>query len=278
MKNIKFICLLFASFTLLSSSCKKESIKVYSKIYGQWQQANGLYGETVNCFAQYGKNIFVGTEDSGVFKSSNNGSSWTNIGLTNISVHALAVKGDTIFAGSWNSGVFLSTNNGASWHAINNGLPYLYNDWSKVININALVIKGDNIFAGTYIDGIFLSTNNGGKWNQVVDNLSVTSFAVSGNNIFALLENNRVISLSDDGNWRSMGIVLPANVSINALAIYNTNIIVGIDQGVYCSSNNGNNWVPMNNGLPDNISINAIAISGDTIFAGTNGYGVWRNF
>ncbi|HMD69146.1 MAG TPA: T9SS type A sorting domain-containing protein, partial [Chitinivibrionales bacterium] len=42
---------------------------------------------------------------------------------TNIAVQSLAVSGSNIFAATFYSGVFLSTNNGTSWNAVNTGLP-----------------------------------------------------------------------------------------------------------------------------------------------------------
>ena len=89
---------------------------------GQWIQANGPYGGHVYCFAVKGTNLFAGTA-GGVFRSTNNGTSWTavNTGLTYTSVDALAVSGTNLFAGTEN-GVFLSTNNGTSWTAVNTGL------------------------------------------------------------------------------------------------------------------------------------------------------------
>ncbi|MBI4645417.1 MAG: hypothetical protein HY738_02200 [Bacteroidia bacterium] len=108
----------------------------------QWQQTNGPYGETINCFAVSNNNIFAGTEGEGVFLSTDNGSTW--IAVNNVLIYkvkALAISGTNIFAGTAGSGVFLSTNNGGNWIAVNNGL--------SDSNIRALAISGTNIFAGT---------------------------------------------------------------------------------------------------------------------------------
>ena len=42
--------------------------------------------------------------------------------MTNSYIYSLAVYGPDLFAGTHNSGVFLSTNNGTSWNAVNTGL------------------------------------------------------------------------------------------------------------------------------------------------------------
>ena len=121
-----------------------------------------------------------GTSGSGVFLSTNNGTSWTavNTGLTDAAVYALAVSGTNLFAGTY-GGVFLSTNNGTSWTEVSTGLTNAA--------VHALAVSGTNLFAGTS-HGVFLSTNNGTGWtasNAGLTNTYLTSLAVSGTNLFA---------------------------------------------------------------------------------------------
>lgn len=70
-----------------------------------------------------GTSPFAGVSGAGVFRSTDNGSSWTavNSGMPSGEVGALAVSGTSLFAGTvW--GVFRSTDDGASWTAVNTGL------------------------------------------------------------------------------------------------------------------------------------------------------------
>jgi hypothetical protein len=55
-----------------------------------------------------GKTLFAGTLGGGVFRSVNNGKTWTavNKGLTNTIIRSLAVMDNTLFAGTWGGGVF----------------------------------------------------------------------------------------------------------------------------------------------------------------------------
>jgi len=96
-----------------------------------------------------GTNIFAGTWGGGVFLSTNNGTSWTQVnnGLMNTVVRSLAVSGTNIFAGTSGGGVYLSTSNGASWTEVNNGLKNTY--------VYALAVSGTNLFAGTLIGGVW---------------------------------------------------------------------------------------------------------------------------
>ena len=136
----------------------------------------------VQALAVSGTNLFAGTYGGGVFLSTNNGTSWTEVnnGLTNTLVQALAVSGTNLFAGTYGGGVFLSTNNGTSWTEVNYGLTYT--------RVQALAVSGTNLFAGTRGGGVFLTTNNGTSWTEVNSGLThtdVLALAISGNNLFA---------------------------------------------------------------------------------------------
>ncbi len=55
-----------------------------------------------------GNTIFAGTQGGGVFRSTDNGTSWQQInrGLANTTVYSLAVSGSTLFAGTFGGGVY----------------------------------------------------------------------------------------------------------------------------------------------------------------------------
>jgi hypothetical protein len=112
-----------------------------STLQAQWVQTNGPYGGTVYCFAVNGQNLFVGTS-SGVYLSTNNGTSWTNVGFLGYRVWDLAVYGTNLLAAS-DAGVQLSTNNGTSWTDVSPVTTYCF----------SLAVIGTNIFAGTYFCG-----------------------------------------------------------------------------------------------------------------------------
>jgi photosystem II stability/assembly factor-like uncharacterized protein len=101
--------------------------------------------------------IFAGTDGGGVFRSTDNGSTWTQTGLKNIEVRSLAINSaGHLFAGTIGGGVYRSTDNGKNWIEVNNGLTHPY---ILTIAINS----AGHIFAGCPRDGLFRSTKNGGN-------------------------------------------------------------------------------------------------------------------
>ncbi len=100
---------------------------------------SGVYSLAVS-----GTNIFAGTYDGGVYRSTDNGTTWNaiNNGLKNTMVKALAVSGTNLFAGTDDGGVFLSTDNGTNWAPVNSGL--------TSTQIVSLEISDGYLFAGTH--------------------------------------------------------------------------------------------------------------------------------
>ncbi len=237
---------------------------------------------------QGGNYIFAGTgsqfslEGNGVFLSTDDGSSWTNVnnGLTNLDVTSLASKpnglgGNIIYAGTVKfegGGIFSSTNNGSNWVEVTNGIT------DPMISTIDIATNG-NIIVGTgYVrgGGAFLSTDNGSSWHSINNGLSATkvwSLAISSNgtNIFAGTNGNGIfLSTNNGSSWTSLNNGLPYRGGVRTLAIdSNDAVYAGIDAyGVYRSSNNGVNWISVNNGLT-NLFITELAINGNNIFVGT---------
>jgi photosystem II stability/assembly factor-like uncharacterized protein len=115
----------------------------------QWRQTSGPEGADVISLLSVGPNLFAGTTFSGVFRSTNQGESWTpiNEGLLSQSIQSLAAVGTNIFAATVGGGVLLSTDQGESWQAVNEGLTSL--------GVRALAVAGGRLFAGTFGSGLF---------------------------------------------------------------------------------------------------------------------------
>jgi hypothetical protein len=232
----------------------------------QWKQS-GLGSMQVSCLAVSGSNIFAGTQEDGIYLSTDNGNSWTLLN-SSINTWSLAISGSNIFAGTQNTGVYVSTDNGNSWNtgsdSNSTGLP---NN-----TVKSLVIKGDTILAGTYGgDGVYFSTNNGGNWTAIGTGLTYTyvfSVAVHGNNIFAGTAGEGLFLTTNNGStWNAVNNGFSSTATVYVMATKGDTIFAGGDMGLYFTTNNGNSWTPVN--ILTNYDVKSISIKGSNIIIGT---------
>ena len=245
------------------------------------QVVNGLYEAPIFTFHRIlsiesiGTDLFIGalslttnTTTAGqgrIFKSSNNGTSWTNT-TNNISngdnftyVYDIHTIGSVIYLAT-NKGVFLSTNSGVSWVGSNFGMP--------VNQIPALTSNSTNLFAAQPYSGsstsgppggVYVSNDYGSNWgnnnywsyNTVYSLFAINNIVFGGSN-YALISN-------DNGNtWVSSG---------NGLPVAPINAFHGDNNGVYAAMRNGNGYeatrgVYKYNGV---VGINELSLSNSDI-------------
>src|SRR5436305_389356 len=99
----------------------------------QWVKT-GSYNN-IFCLTASGTDLFAGTSDSGVYRSSDNGTTWTPPNKSDLSYDAaksLGMIGTNLVAGSNGYGIFFSTDNGINWTLASSDLE------SKNVDIYAL--------------------------------------------------------------------------------------------------------------------------------------------
>jgi|GEM_PF-1707963 len=237
-----------------------------------WDKLNSPPGGVIVSFTMDNTNtLYAGTNVGGVYRSANEGSSWTQInnGLEHFRIQTVIARGNILYAGTSSGGVYRSANKGDSWTQINNGFASL--------RINAFAYNENYIFAGTD-NGVYRSNTNGDVWSPVnngLTNTSVNSLAISGGNLFAGTDNGVFISANEGLNWNPVNNGLPVNV-ITVLNIHDGNVFAGTEGfGVYRSTNNGGDWIQVNNGLA-NFTILSFVSAPGWIYTGTEG-GIFRS-
>lgn len=245
-----------------------------------WQVTNGPGGAVQALAVDPNGDVFAGTANGGVYRSTDNANTWvqSNTGLADTSVSALAV-GSTgyIVAGTTGDGVFISTNGGTSW--TQTPLTSVY--------VTCLATEADTIYAGDghYCTGIYRSTDKGASW------LNVTSICVNGiainskGVIFATSGTAGAYRSSDEGStWQQInsgltnnGTAIVIDATDRIFVGTQTNVYTGVQgDGVFRSTNNGDSWTAVNSGLTAS-QINSLALNGSgNIFAGAdNGKGIF---
>lgn len=149
---------------------------------GNWQVVGQFAaGEIVWCLEKDGSDVYAGTIGGKIYKSADNGVSWTRINTTMTAGYIWSVviaQNGTIFAGT-EQGVFASSDNGASWT-----LTTLSGKDTRALKIDS---NGD-IYAGTWGFGVFRSADNGATWTAINNGLvftAVHALTISGNDLYA---------------------------------------------------------------------------------------------
>ena len=186
--------------------------------------------------------LFVGTWNSGVFRSSNEGVVWTGCsnGLTLQGSRELALAPDGSLFTSTSTDVYRSADDGSSWQKCN-----------TLSQVKSLACDNmGRIFAGSD-SGVFRSMNNGATWERVAPfRKSVTALAVTAaNHIFASNDSGVYRSLDNGLTWvRTVAGIPPLTSALRMILFADTSngdVYAGNQYSeLYRSTNNGDTWVP----------------------------------
>ncbi|HXF99221.1 MAG TPA: T9SS type A sorting domain-containing protein [Bacteroidota bacterium] len=235
-----------------------------------WVDADsGITNLLVWALGSLQSNLLAGTQTGAAFRSTNNGVSWTNVGM--VGVRGFALHRDTLFACQWSSAIVLqSTDSGATW-AATGSLP------GAIGGLWPIASNGSYLFVGGQSGGIRQSSNNGTTWeiaNNGLTNTTVYSLAVVGSKLFAGTGGAGVFRSTNNGElWTASSSGL-GNQTVYALLVKDSLLIAGTaSAGVFVSRDSGTTWYSVNQGLT-NLQVVALAADNQYLYAGTLGSGV----
>jgi photosystem II stability/assembly factor-like uncharacterized protein len=239
------------------------TILTITRAQAQWTQSAQTEGRFVTATTLYGDTLFTATSDSGVYRSTDNGNTWSaaKTGLPR-DILTITSTGTMLFAGR-DAGVYRSTNHGGTWTPTNTGLtnPSVY----------ALLVTGTTLLAGTAGNGVFRSTDNGASWtaaNAGMTTAIIQALAGGASNMFAGTRTGGVYRSTDNGStWTQMNTGL-TSLNVLALCFTGSDLYMGsAGGGIFRSTNNGALWTPIPTGLTTT-TIYSLCVSGANIFAG----------
>ncbi|NTU80628.1 MAG: hypothetical protein HGA45_14835 [Chloroflexales bacterium] len=215
--------------------------------------------------------IYVGGE-SGLFKSTTRGESWSLIGpsdpsFVGFSTQALAVDPQTpanlYLAGiRFERGLWRSVNGGASWTLATSGLSD-----TEVRALAVVPTAPSTLYAGT-LSALFRSTNGAQSWSALsvgmpggdgVDQITISP--IDGDRIY--IRRSALIYISSDGgtSWEARD-VPTACVSVHDL-VASPSLAAGVrvacSAGVFASTDAGESWSVEGEGWPDDVVATRIA-------------------
>jgi len=221
----------------------------------------------------------------GVFRSTDDGKTWTNLHLGNIKnaqINAIDRNGSDLFLATQGQGILFSSDNGVSWEVRNDKIT------GEDEYVSCLYHLNGREFAGT-LRGVYFTTDHGVHWDSVRSGLpsefGPSAFASDGSILYATISSMGMYFSADLGvNWKLMGTGIPEYSPTSALAVCSGNIYSGIGQmGVMRAPLDTKIWQKATFGISNTsvFGIRQFNVSGigNAMFAGTldNDFGqFWR--
>ncbi|MBS1493666.1 MAG: T9SS type A sorting domain-containing protein [Bacteroidetes bacterium] len=244
-----------------------------------WQKINsGLNGKAldINKSTTRNSDVFI-TTDSGVYRSTNNGSNWVHLTASINPVpkaDGIFFKGDTLYIGT-NQGVFYSTGNYSSWTSATAGSPGG--------PATSFAYYNGNLYSTFFGSGVFVSSNNGANWSAANYNLTgnllnLRCVYVFNNSLYVSC--NGGVFMLGSNTWNSMSTGLPTDYPYFywLTSVPGKLITCTYAKGVYVSSNNGASWNQKISGLTSGyVNAKKIIASGNILYAATSNNGVYKS-
>lgn len=240
-------------------------------------QALGVNIGRINKILFSEKSVFIaayGTDQGGVWKSANGGSSWTQLtvsqGLASNYVFDVAISLDGDLYAATDKGVSISKDGGSSWVALSK-------HELKTSSLSIRVQPSGRVFMGTAaglytfqdVKGVFKSEKKWVRLAEKAPNMGYVVYTIastSGDDIFVGTNNglNRT-SEKDINTWYAIGGQNPVNDIL--IEQQSGRIIVATDNGLNISLDKGVSWATYKkeNGLASNKVIKAAVSKKDRV-------------
>ena len=221
----------------------------------KWNQPTGIYGYVhadIHTIDYYGNDMYCGS-DGGIFKSTNNGASWSDltVGIQHSQFYrmgASATVAGTILTGSQDNGTFML--DGGAWNHVRGG------DGMECI----VDYSNPNImYASIYYGNVSKSTNGGNSFSNITNSISgddgawVTPYVQDPNNPNTLYLGYREIwkTTNGGGSWNSISNLSSGFLKSIAVAPSNSNYIyASTGTKIFRTTDGGSNWTDISAGLP----------------------------
>lgn len=244
----------------------------------QWSLCNNPSGALPFSLTIQNDTLYLGTLSNGIYRSTDGGSSWTQInnGITSLQIWNIAYVNGALFASSTNGTVFKSTDGGNNWVLSNTGI-------STTTIIRNFVFFNNKIFATSTNKGIYISNDNGNSWtqhNSGIVGLVAEPLLVVDTDLFVGVNQKVYKYDSANQNWISKSTGIPNNTVTSLTYIKDNLQNISLFEStvntndVTISTNKGDSWAIAKNGLP-NVGVYSLLCIGTDVFLG-NEYGVYK--
>jgi hypothetical protein len=250
--------------------------------HGTWELASGgLSGGTIYAIVTTGASTVYAASDSGVFRSTDNGATWSlsSTGLSvNGAIRGLAVDptNDQRLYAATGDGIFVTTNGGATWAlagTLTQGTTCVSVAPSSAATLYACA-------GGT----IYRSTNSGLNWSVSASGLDFpfnVSFSSQDANVAYASSQGGVVKTTNGGaSWSAINSGLPSPAVVYWVTANPTdaNVVYAASwTGVYKTTNGGTSWASSTSGLNQYPSAFAIHASAPSTIVAATSNGMYRS-
>lgn len=205
---------------------------LYQGINNAWTKITGITPaqQNVQALAEKGGIFFAGTDANGIYRSTDDGVTWSQTsGVSHIVRAILPTTGTSYFAGTEVGGIYRS-GDGLTWAQSNTGLSSLSR------SVYAFCEFKGKVYAGTETD-MYVSGDNGTTWTALNTGLiNIRSITTDGSSLFVGTINNTSGGLFRSTNpassWEDISKDI-GNKNVYSVALYGTNIYAATDAGVW---------------------------------------------
>lgn len=232
---------------------------------GRWEPGNeGVPAGPVEFVVVHPRDariVYAGGDCRGVFKSADEGSSWTWVSssltgdggqaLRTLVVHPAEFQ---VLYGYDSTGVRKSTDGGATWKSANSGLTSAFGAGAYISSLVMDPVDPQVLYVAEGSGGgVFKSTNGAASWKPVnsgLPDLQITCLAVDPNHpatVYAATANSGIFKTTDGGGtWRAVNSGLPdVRIGIIAVAPRDSRVVyaaTSTGDGVFRSLDGGESW------------------------------------
>lgn len=233
----------------------------------QWERVPQLdTAIVVRSIVIHGENLFIATNDYGVYRSSDYGNSWLlKTPKNNLTIAALTSFDEYLFAGTdpKKSGdsqrTYRSSNFGETWE---------FSAFGGAICFGRI---GRCVLSGNTYNAINRTCNKGKTWLGSDAFTNVVAFYTMDSLVFAYSLKWGMIRTADSGaTW---GIPYVFKDPVNTFYNSNGTILLGAtNEGVYRTTNGGKGWSEYNIGMIGTVSVAVYTfqLAGNILYAGTS--------
>ncbi len=249
-------------------------------VYDGTTSTLNLSGKRINTLAVDPANVvYAGTDDGEVYKSSDNGVSWSQILTGEYFIEDIAaVDTDHIFITSVPSGIRETADGGAHWTTATTGLPDISS--SGVFAANAISTGATNtLYVGVttsvspLTNTIYKSVDNGAHWsatnNSATHEYEIRSIAVSPAGTVYLGTYFGLIKSTDGGShWLDLTGGIDAAYINNSIVEDSRGVLfaAGRGRGIYSSTDGGVTWTAVGSGHPSSVTSILVDRTDDSLY------------